>query len=459
MTGASAAARAIFAARERGAEPVSLQELHGSAVHSLTTGCWRRSGAAPARWSRTRRPAATGSSARSTPAARCRGRGSSTCSPASAGAGQGAARTCRGRSRSPRPRRGAGGVRLDFLLEAVGPGTERLAGTRAGGDPLHLTGPLGRPFSAAAGLAPEAAGAILVGGGIGIAPLAILRRELADRGIPQRVLLGFRDREHSRRPGAVSLLGGAARVRGRPPGHQGYVTDLLAVLLEGDDAGSAAVYACGPPAMLEAVRALCAERGSPPSWRWRRRWPAASAPASAARSRSPAAATCASASTGRPSHAERIESALVAGSRALTDVSRPSSAESALASTRSSTAPGPSTRSPPGAPSARRVDAELPVQRLRLEDDHARAAGRQPAAAPVRDPGRDDQLDRAPEQGARGLPRRGPAAARPAARAADRLGDGDQPRGLRGPGRARRRPRRGRRRSSSTSPARTSSPG
>ena len=32
MTGASAAARAIFATRERGAEPVSLQELHGSAV-------------------------------------------------------------------------------------------------------------------------------------------------------------------------------------------------------------------------------------------------------------------------------------------------------------------------------------------------------------------------------------------------------------------------------------------
>ncbi|MGA9636779.1 MAG: hypothetical protein WBQ41_16205, partial [Solirubrobacterales bacterium] len=44
-------------------------------------------------------------------------------------------------------------------------------------------------------------------------------------------------------------------------GHRGYVTDLLAVLLEGDDAGSAAIYACGPPAMLEAVRVLCGVRG------------------------------------------------------------------------------------------------------------------------------------------------------------------------------------------------------
>ena len=32
-------------------------------------------------------------------------------------------------------------------------------------------------------------------------------------------------------------------------------------MLEGDDADGAAVYACGPPAMLEAVRLMCAERG------------------------------------------------------------------------------------------------------------------------------------------------------------------------------------------------------
>ncbi|MGH2963095.1 MAG: hypothetical protein ACRDL3_13010, partial [Solirubrobacterales bacterium] len=44
-------------------------------------------------------------------------------------------------------------------------------------------------------------------------------------------------------------------------GHRGYVTELLSVVLEGDDAATAAVYACGPPAMLEAVRAMCSERG------------------------------------------------------------------------------------------------------------------------------------------------------------------------------------------------------
>jgi NAD(P)H-flavin reductase len=152
-----------------------------------------------------------------------------------------------------------GGMRLDFLAEGVGPGTERLCGLEPG-EPVWVNGPLGRPFSAPAEVSAEAAGAILIGGGIGVAPLAILRRQLAERGLASRILLGFRDRAHS---GALDDLFACCEVRLATEdgyaGHKGYVTDLLAVLLQGDDARSAAVYACGPPAMLEAVRLLCAE--------------------------------------------------------------------------------------------------------------------------------------------------------------------------------------------------------
>ena len=150
-------------------------------------------------------------------------------------------------------------LRLDFLAHQVGPGTARLCSLREG-ERLWITGPLGRPFAAPQDLAPGSAGAILVGGGIGVAPLALWRRRLADAGTPSRVLLGFRDRERS---GGLELFQ-CSEIRVATEdgheGHRGYVTDLLAVLLEGDDAASAAVYACGPPAMLEAVRALCAER-------------------------------------------------------------------------------------------------------------------------------------------------------------------------------------------------------
>jgi NAD(P)H-flavin reductase len=155
--------------------------------------------------------------------------------------------------------RGAGGVRLDFLVEAVGPGTAALAALEPG-DALHVHGPLGRPFSEPEELVPGADGAILVGGGIGIAPIAILRERLAAAGVPLRTLLGFRDEAHS---GGLELFHcqevGLAYEDGHQ-GHQGYVTDLLQVALKGDDARSAAVYACGPPGMLEAVREICAGR-------------------------------------------------------------------------------------------------------------------------------------------------------------------------------------------------------
>jgi NAD(P)H-flavin reductase len=157
----------------------------------------------------------------------------------------------------------ADGDRLEFLIEGVGPGTDRLC-ELAEGESAWLTGPLGNGFSAPRELSPGAVGAILVGGGIGIAPLALLRRSFAERNVPARVLLGFRSEAHS---GGVEDLFGACEARIASDdghrGHHGYVTDLLARMLEGDDASSAAVYACGPPPMLESVAKLCLDAGVP----------------------------------------------------------------------------------------------------------------------------------------------------------------------------------------------------
>jgi NAD(P)H-flavin reductase len=155
------------------------------------------------------------------------------------------------------------GVRIDFLIEGVGPGTERLCELKEG-EGVWINGPLGNSFSAPRELSPSAAGAILVGGGIGIAPLAVLRRRFAAANIPTRVLLGFRDAIHS---GGLDELFSCCEVRlasdDGHAGHHGYVTELLASMLEGDDAGGAAVYACGPPQMLDAVADLCLDRNVP----------------------------------------------------------------------------------------------------------------------------------------------------------------------------------------------------
>jgi NAD(P)H-flavin reductase len=169
----------------------------------------------------------------------------------------------------------ANGVRLDFLIEGIGPGTDRLCELEPG-ERVWVNGPLGNTFSTPRELhqlvyppggevdAVRPSGAILVGGGIGIAPLALLRRRFGERNIPTRVLLGFRDETHS---GGLDDLFACCEVRLASDdghrGHHGYVTDLLAAMLGGDDAGSAAVYSCGPPQMLDAVGALCTAAGVP----------------------------------------------------------------------------------------------------------------------------------------------------------------------------------------------------
>jgi dihydroorotate dehydrogenase electron transfer subunit len=153
--------------------------------------------------------------------------------------------------------RGAGGVRLEFMLEAVGPGTARLA-ELAPGDGLHVTGPLGIGFPDPDSTAPTRR-ALLCGGGVGTAPLAIWQDELLARGEPAPALLGFRDAAHA--PGAELLQNPRIATDDGSHGHHGLVVELLAAELDQDD--HVVVYACGPPPMLEAVRAICEQRDVP----------------------------------------------------------------------------------------------------------------------------------------------------------------------------------------------------
>ncbi len=151
-----------------------------------------------------------------------------------------------------RARESDGGVALDFLLEAIGPGTARLAGL-APADGLCLVGPLGIGFDLEERDGPP----LLVGGGIGVAPLLCLEEQLLRAGDEARVLVGFRTAAYAQ---AAALFAGepAVATDDGSVGRQALVTELLREELDADPA--ARVFACGPPPMLEAVRALCAER-------------------------------------------------------------------------------------------------------------------------------------------------------------------------------------------------------
>ena len=119
---------------------------------------------------------------------------------------------------------------LAFLIDPIGPGTRALCGLLEGTE-LHVLGPLGNGF----GL--NVARPLLVGGGIGVAPLPYLSEVL---GHPP-ALLGFRSDWHAE---AAALVPNA-EVCVEPV----YVTELLPD--EGHD-----VLACGPEPMLAALRAL-----------------------------------------------------------------------------------------------------------------------------------------------------------------------------------------------------------
>ena len=140
----------------------------------------------------------------------------------------------------------AAGDRLEFLWDDVGPGTRRLSELRPG-EELWLLGPLGNGFE-------HDRRPLLVGGGIGIVPLACWQDELGD--VP--VLLGFRDAHHA--AAAELMRDPQIATDDGSRGHRGFVTELLAAELEMEDV---TVYACGPPPMLETVRAICAERDVP----------------------------------------------------------------------------------------------------------------------------------------------------------------------------------------------------
>jgi dihydroorotate dehydrogenase electron transfer subunit len=118
---------------------------------------------------------------------------------------------------------------LAFLIDPIGPGTRALCSLQAG-DELQVFGPLGNGFHL------DLDRPLLVGGGIGIAPLPYLSRSL--KGPP--AVLGFRSDRHAQ---AAALV----------PNAQVCIEPMLVTELIPDGMD---VLACGPAPMLEAVREL-----------------------------------------------------------------------------------------------------------------------------------------------------------------------------------------------------------
>jgi dihydroorotate dehydrogenase electron transfer subunit len=154
---------------------------------------------------------------------------------------------------------GVEGGDLLILYRVAGKGTRLLSQVKEG-EALTLWGPLGRGFEL------SAARPVLVAGGMGAAPLALVAERLLDQGREVRFLCGLASAGQSRAMiGRLGYLPGAASLRVQVAtedgslGVKGLVTALMPEALAWGDA----VLACGPMPMLKAVAKLCAEHQVP----------------------------------------------------------------------------------------------------------------------------------------------------------------------------------------------------
>ena len=140
--------------------------------------------------------------------------------------------------------------RIEILYQVIGRGTRAMAEAPVGAE-MDLIGPLGRGWWIPDGVAH----ALLVAGGLGVAPLAMLAAELAERGIAVTLAQGA--------PSAGRLLARelfeqvcrrtAYATDDGSEGACGFVTELTPELLVADRPD--VVYACGPEPMQRIVAA------------------------------------------------------------------------------------------------------------------------------------------------------------------------------------------------------------
>ena len=125
------------------------------------------------------------------------------------------------------------------------------------GEKLSVLGPLGIGFM------PPGTGqrAIFVAGGIGIAPLIFLAREIRER--IEVFLAGYGTAEEIVGLDGLPDLGLALATDDGTCGHKGPVTDLLQARLESPARDQRMVFACGPLPMLKRVAAITLARNIP----------------------------------------------------------------------------------------------------------------------------------------------------------------------------------------------------
>ncbi len=150
------------------------------------------------------------------------------------------------------------GELLEFAYTAIGVGTGRLAHAEAG-DTLLCLGPLGNSFPVV-----EGSRALVVAGGIGVAPFPFFNRLLNAHRIFPITYYGARGADELIYIEELNQLSQALKIAtdNGTAGHHGFVTKLLERDLE-ESPGDSVIYACGPHPMMRVVKSIAERFGVP----------------------------------------------------------------------------------------------------------------------------------------------------------------------------------------------------
>ncbi len=145
---------------------------------------------------------------------------------------------------------------VELIFNVIGKGTALLAGKR-GGDTVDVLGPLGTPFNLMAG---DFTTAVLVGGGLGVAPLPIATATLRAARTPVATFLGARS---SGQVVDAYLENVSVATDDGTRGFHGNVVELLKTSLARQPQPHPKIFACGPTAMLKALGAFAIQSNIP----------------------------------------------------------------------------------------------------------------------------------------------------------------------------------------------------
>lgn len=143
---------------------------------------------------------------------------------------------------------------ISIIYKVVGDGTEQMKNWSVG-ETVDLIGPLGNYWD---GYSDKLS--ILIGGGVGIAPILNLHNHLNDIDEDNVLIMGARNSsehfiEHSPENGIFMTTDDGSL------GIHGNVLKPLKLALENVDIRNVRIFACGPPAMMETVRQFSISEG------------------------------------------------------------------------------------------------------------------------------------------------------------------------------------------------------